>query len=403
MESLGEYLRRERERRGMALDDIARVTRVRRQHLEAIEQDRHDLLPAPPFVRGFLSAYAKQIGVAADEVLARYQAVVSGAGSSDASSGTAGQDAGHDASSALPGTSPATAGPAAAATAGRPAGYGHAATVLSTGSRPVHQGVLALAGLVALAALAVVGSILARPAVPPARPPEHAAAPSADAGAAASPAVENVAVTEPAPAAPVSTNAAADTATGHRGATPDASVAALPAADARPTGGAAVGVTPPAGRAPAVAVKPAATSPAPAVAVKPAATSPAPAVAVKPAVTSPAPAVAVKPAATSPAPAVTVKPAATSPAPPLDVAPARLSTLAAVATEETWVQVTIDGGQSVEALLRPGERASWRGGRFDIVVGNAGGVTIELDGVIQPPLGDSGQKASLTLPRSPSQ
>ncbi len=177
MESLGEYLRRERERRGMALEDIARVTRVRRQHLEAIEKDRYDLLPAPPFVRGFLSAYARQIGVAADEVLTRYQeATGSGVGSADASSGTAGLDAGHDAPSA---PRPAPGSALAAAAPGKSAGYGHAAMILSTEPRPAYRGVLVLAGVVALVALAVVGSILSRPAVPPGRPADRAASPSA--------------------------------------------------------------------------------------------------------------------------------------------------------------------------------------------------------------------------------
>jgi hypothetical protein len=83
--------------------------------------------------------------------------------------------------------------------------------------------------------------------------------------------------------------------------------------------------------------------------------------------------------------------------------PARRSTLSVSATEDAWVQVAIDGGAPVEASLRPGDRVSWQGGRFVLVVGNAGGVSLELDGVLQPPLGESGRRVIVRLPRPPGQ
>jgi cytoskeleton protein RodZ len=41
--------------------------------LRALEADDHPRLPAPPFVRGFLRAYARHVGLQADEVLLRYE------------------------------------------------------------------------------------------------------------------------------------------------------------------------------------------------------------------------------------------------------------------------------------------------------------------------------------------
>ena len=71
-ETLGPALRRLRERRGMSVAELARVTRIPATSLQAIEADRFDELPGEVFVRGFLRAYAQAVDVLPDEVLARY-------------------------------------------------------------------------------------------------------------------------------------------------------------------------------------------------------------------------------------------------------------------------------------------------------------------------------------------
>lgn len=73
MSSLGTYLRGLREAKGVALDDIARSTRVGRRHLEALESDNLGELPAPVFVKGFLRAYCEFLDVLPDEALALYR------------------------------------------------------------------------------------------------------------------------------------------------------------------------------------------------------------------------------------------------------------------------------------------------------------------------------------------
>ncbi len=71
--SVGAYLRQERERRNISLDDVSRVTRISLQYLEALEKDEFQTLPASVFARGFLRTYAAHIGLNPTEVLNLYE------------------------------------------------------------------------------------------------------------------------------------------------------------------------------------------------------------------------------------------------------------------------------------------------------------------------------------------
>jgi cytoskeletal protein RodZ len=73
-ETLGSYLKEQRERRGMSCVELSRVTRIPLASLEAIETDRFDELPGEVFARGFLKAYAQAIAISLlpADVLARY-------------------------------------------------------------------------------------------------------------------------------------------------------------------------------------------------------------------------------------------------------------------------------------------------------------------------------------------
>jgi cytoskeleton protein RodZ len=77
-ESLGHYLKKEREKKNISLRDVSRNTRVREHLLEAMEADRYDLLPSPTFVKGFLQSYAKYVGLDPNEVVLRFQNVMTG-------------------------------------------------------------------------------------------------------------------------------------------------------------------------------------------------------------------------------------------------------------------------------------------------------------------------------------
>lgn len=66
MESPGEYLKREREHRGVSLASIQEATRVPMKYLAAMEANDYDALPHPTFTKGFIKNYCKCLGL--DEV-----------------------------------------------------------------------------------------------------------------------------------------------------------------------------------------------------------------------------------------------------------------------------------------------------------------------------------------------
>ncbi len=58
----------------MNLREIADATNIGVRYLEALEENRFDILPAPVFARGFLRQYARYVGLDADEVVNSYLA-----------------------------------------------------------------------------------------------------------------------------------------------------------------------------------------------------------------------------------------------------------------------------------------------------------------------------------------
>ena len=68
----GADLRKIREARGISLRHIAAVTKVGVRHLEYLEEDRFALLPAPVYLRGFLQAYARLVGIDPRRAAAAY-------------------------------------------------------------------------------------------------------------------------------------------------------------------------------------------------------------------------------------------------------------------------------------------------------------------------------------------
>jgi cytoskeleton protein RodZ len=61
--SIGERLRRAREARAMSLDDVASQTRIPMRHLQHIEMEEWDALPAATYAIGFTRNYANAIGL----------------------------------------------------------------------------------------------------------------------------------------------------------------------------------------------------------------------------------------------------------------------------------------------------------------------------------------------------
>ncbi len=70
--SLGDFLRQERERRGVTIEQVVSATKIGVRLLHALEADQYSELPAKPFVRGFVSSYTRFIGLEPSEVLTRF-------------------------------------------------------------------------------------------------------------------------------------------------------------------------------------------------------------------------------------------------------------------------------------------------------------------------------------------
>ncbi len=73
MDSFGKSLRQQREFRDISLEEVAESTMINLRFLQAIEDERFQDLPHPTFVKGFLRAYAKHLGLDADEIVLGYE------------------------------------------------------------------------------------------------------------------------------------------------------------------------------------------------------------------------------------------------------------------------------------------------------------------------------------------
>lgn len=73
-ESVGADLRAARLRRGEDIRGIAQSLRIRRDQLEALEEGRHDALPARAYAVGFVRSYAEYLGLDSRHVVERYKA-----------------------------------------------------------------------------------------------------------------------------------------------------------------------------------------------------------------------------------------------------------------------------------------------------------------------------------------
>ena len=68
----GPRLRRSRLNRGLEIAEIAKVTKVTVTYLRAIEEEAFDSLPPAVYVRGFVNAYARAIGLEGRRVAQSY-------------------------------------------------------------------------------------------------------------------------------------------------------------------------------------------------------------------------------------------------------------------------------------------------------------------------------------------
>ncbi len=74
METIGVYLRKGREAKQIDLSDVSRQTKISRFYLEYIENNEFEKLPQGPYIKGYITAYAKLIGSDVYTALKLYEA-----------------------------------------------------------------------------------------------------------------------------------------------------------------------------------------------------------------------------------------------------------------------------------------------------------------------------------------
>ena len=67
--TLGQYFKLEREKRGITLEEIEKRTKISKQTLQFMEDDRIDVLPPRAFLRGFLQCIAKEFEMDGEELI----------------------------------------------------------------------------------------------------------------------------------------------------------------------------------------------------------------------------------------------------------------------------------------------------------------------------------------------
>ncbi len=70
MATVAEQLRTAREAQGLTVYQVAEITKIRTDHIRALEEGNHQAFPAPVYVRGFVRTYATLLKLETPSVLA---------------------------------------------------------------------------------------------------------------------------------------------------------------------------------------------------------------------------------------------------------------------------------------------------------------------------------------------
>ncbi len=73
MHSVGQTLKDARLAKFYTLEEVGRATKIRKELLEALEQDNYKKLPPSTFVQGFIKNYCRFLGLSEDRVLAVFR------------------------------------------------------------------------------------------------------------------------------------------------------------------------------------------------------------------------------------------------------------------------------------------------------------------------------------------
>ena len=72
LESFGESLKKSRQEKGLTPKDVAKATRIPAHIIEDLESGNESRMPAPVYVKGFIRAYARELGLDEEQLLQEY-------------------------------------------------------------------------------------------------------------------------------------------------------------------------------------------------------------------------------------------------------------------------------------------------------------------------------------------
>lgn len=73
MQTVGELLRSEREKKGLAIKDAERATSIRALYLSAIEEGKYSVVPGEVYLKGFIRNYANYLGLDGQQMVDLYR------------------------------------------------------------------------------------------------------------------------------------------------------------------------------------------------------------------------------------------------------------------------------------------------------------------------------------------
>src|ERR1700760_2116358 len=84
LETVGQDLRSARLRRGDDLATVSKALKIRKDHLESIEEDRIEALPGRTYAVGFVRSYADYLGLDSGQCVERFKTEITGREHADA-------------------------------------------------------------------------------------------------------------------------------------------------------------------------------------------------------------------------------------------------------------------------------------------------------------------------------
>jgi cytoskeleton protein RodZ len=80
LETVGQDLRKARQRKGEDLAQISAVLKIRKDYLDALEESKFEAIPGRAYVIGFIRAYAQYLGLDPNECIERVKREIAGRG-----------------------------------------------------------------------------------------------------------------------------------------------------------------------------------------------------------------------------------------------------------------------------------------------------------------------------------